>query len=42
MKKLLLKNEIKHNARKMITNRFEQNVVWKELLQEYKLLENNV
>lgn len=42
MKKILLDNKIKENARKMIQDRFEQHVVWEALLAEYKSLEYNV
>ena len=42
MKKMLLNNYIKKNTRKMITDRYEQKVVWQALLAEYKSLENNV
>ncbi len=42
MKKILLNNNMKNNARKMITDRYEQKVVWDALLAEYKSLENNV
>ena len=33
---------LKSNARKMITSRYEQQVVWEALLAEYKSLEKNV
>ena len=42
MHKLILNKEMKKKARKMITDRFEQKVVWDALLSEYKSLENNV
>lgn len=32
-------NQLKQNARSMITNRYEQQVVWEALLEEYRLLE---
>jgi glycosyltransferase involved in cell wall biosynthesis len=32
----------KKNARKMITNRYEQKVVWEAILEEYKSLEENI
>jgi glycosyltransferase involved in cell wall biosynthesis len=31
-----LRNHLKHNARKMITSRYEQKTVWEELLKEYR------
>lgn len=33
---------MRQNARKMIVNRYEQNVVWKAILEEYNSFENNV
>ena len=42
MIKVLSDTSMKVNARKMITNRFEQKVVWDAILSEYKSLENNV
>ena len=35
-------NQLQSNARKMITNRYEQQVVWEAILNEYKSLEKNV
>ena len=34
--------QLKKNARNMIVNRYEQDVVWQALLEEYKNLEDNV
>ncbi len=42
IKEMLLNNYMKESARKMITDRYEQRVVWQALLSEYKSLENNV
>lgn len=46
MNKLLndreLYRELKQNAREMIVSRYEQEVVWKAILAEYKRLEQNV
>ncbi|MEX6626282.1 glycosyltransferase family 4 protein [Tenacibaculum salmonis] len=38
MLKMMLNSDMKLNAREMITNRFEQKVVWDALLNEYKTL----
>jgi glycosyltransferase involved in cell wall biosynthesis len=35
-----LRNQLKENARSMITSRYEQKMVWEALLEEYKSLEN--
>ena len=35
-------NSLKCNAREMIVSRYEQKVVWNAILEEYKLLEQNV
>jgi len=35
-----LRNQLKQNARSMITSRYEQKVVWEALLKEYRNLEN--
>lgn len=35
-------DELRENARRMITERYEQDVVWRALLSEYKALENDV
>ena len=37
MLKMMLDKNMKKNARKMITSRFEQKVVWEALLNEYKI-----
>ncbi|MDR1895904.1 MAG: glycosyltransferase family 4 protein [Prevotellaceae bacterium] len=37
-----LRNHLKQNARRMITSRYEQQMVWDALLEEYQKLENNV
>jgi glycosyltransferase involved in cell wall biosynthesis len=46
MKRLIedpeLKNKLQNNARNMITELYEQKIVWEALLKEYKSLENNV
>jgi glycosyltransferase involved in cell wall biosynthesis len=46
MKRLIenpaLKNKLQNNARNMITEVYEQKVVWNALLKEYKSLEKNV
>ena len=46
MKRLLenseLKNKLQQNARNMITELYEQKIVWEALLKEYKSLGNNV
>ena len=38
----VLKNKLQNNARNMITELYEQKVVWNALLKEYKSLEKNV
>lgn len=35
-------NQLKQNARTMIANRYEQQVVWEALLEEYKSLEDKM
>ncbi len=42
LKDSILLSEMKQNARAMIVSRYEQEVVWKALLAEYKKLELNV
>ncbi|AOW17235.1 glycosyltransferase family 1 protein [Polaribacter vadi] len=42
MGSLIKDDKMKLNAREMITSRFEQKVVWEALLDEYKILDNNV
>jgi len=42
MEDVLLYNNLKQNARSMITSRYEQNRFWNEILKEYKRLENNL
>jgi glycosyltransferase involved in cell wall biosynthesis len=37
-----LKNKLQNNARNMITELYEQHIVWNALLKEYKSLEKNV
>jgi glycosyltransferase involved in cell wall biosynthesis len=39
---LALKNKLQNNARNMITELYEQKIVWNALLKEYKSLEKNV
>jgi glycosyltransferase involved in cell wall biosynthesis len=39
---LALKNKLQNNARNMITELYEQHIVWNALLKEYKSLEKNV
>jgi glycosyltransferase involved in cell wall biosynthesis len=38
----VLKNKLQNNARNMITELYEQHIVWNALLKEYKSLEKNV
>ena len=42
MNKVLTDTKMKTSARKMICNKYEQRVVWEALLDQYKMLENNV
>jgi glycosyltransferase involved in cell wall biosynthesis len=46
MKRLIknpeLKNKLQNNARNMITELYEQHIVWNALLKEYKSLEKNI
>jgi len=36
-----LRNQLKQNARELITSRYEQKLVWEALLKEYRSLEKN-
>ena len=42
LKNLDLRNQLKQNARRMITSRYEQKMVWIALLEEYKQIENRL